>query len=51
MPVNNTIEAGNHLVDFLNGFYNSDKYKKLAANPTYFFGESYAGHYIPEFAY
>lgn len=38
------------MINFLNNFYKSKEFKNLTNNPTYFFGESYGGHYIPAFA-
>ncbi|RHY60185.1 hypothetical protein DYB30_003549, partial [Aphanomyces astaci] len=37
------------LVGFLDAFY--DKYPSLEANNLFIFGESYAGHYVPDFVY
>lgn len=48
LMVDNTADAAKHFVNFLYNFYKL--YPHLKANPTYFFGESFGGHYIPAFA-
>ena len=46
--VNSTLQATDHLVNFLSNFYKS--WPSLKASPLYLIGESFAGHYIPNFA-
>lgn len=46
--VSSTIEATNHLIDFLTKFYAT--WPALLQSPLYITGESFAGHYIPVLA-
>lgn len=46
--VSSTPEATKYFKRYITGFYK--QFPHLVSNPTYFFGESYAGHYIPSFA-
>eukprot|EP00825_Cyclidium_porcatum_P048215 TRINITY_DN801_c0_g1_i5.p1 TRINITY_DN801_c0_g1~~TRINITY_DN801_c0_g1_i5.p1 ORF type:complete len:437 (+),score=50.17 TRINITY_DN801_c0_g1_i5:198-1508(+) len=48
LMVNSTAIAAQHFVNFLYNFYQT--FPQLKKNPTYFFGESFGGHYIPGFA-
>jgi len=51
--VNSTSEAAGHINNFFYNFYkyHVDKYPTMKTAPVHFFGESYAGHYIPAYAY
>lgn len=49
MQVSSTDEATNHLMNFLENFYQT--WPALRTSPLYITGESFAGHYIPVLAW
>lgn len=46
--VSSTDEATNHLLNFLSNFYK--EFPALTSSPLYITGESFGGHYVPNFA-
>jgi len=46
----NENDVANDFVQFLLNFYSSSLYSNYSNTPLYIFGESYAGHYIPNIA-